>query len=143
MALAAVMEISQEQIKQNALKTTSTKQAAKNRLLAKIKKEIHTENGDLCMICKSEPSIDLMHILPKSLWPEHYTKKWNLILGCRSCHDLFDSSAAYRRKTKLYDKVVKHDSQGAYRYFQMGNVNNDIEYEQLIDNLDKILKIKS
>lgn len=121
------------------MKTKSTKQAAKDRLLAKIKKEIYIENGDSCMICKNEPSVDLMHILPKSIWPEHYTEKWNLILGCRSCHDLFDSSATYRRKTKLYNKVVKHDPQGAYRYFQMSNAINDIDIE-LINNLDKVLK---
>lgn len=70
-----------------------------------------------------------MHILPKSLWPEHYTKKWNLILGCRSCHDIFDSSAAFRRKTGLYDVIKTHDPQGAYKYFQMGNAKEDLKFD--------------
>jgi 5-methylcytosine-specific restriction endonuclease McrA len=103
------------------MKQISTKQAQKNREVARIKKELQEEHGELCMICKSERSTDLMHILPKSIYPEHYTEKWNLALGCRSCHELFDSSAAYRRKTSFYAQVSKHDSHGAYRYFQMHN----------------------
>lgn len=104
------------------MKQTSTKQAKKNRELQRIKKELQQEHGELCMICKSERSSDLMHILPKGIYPEHYTEKWNLALGCRSCHELFDSSAAYRRKTSFYAQVSKHDYHGAYRYFQMHNV---------------------
>jgi len=107
----------------------SKKQAKKNSELAQIKKEITREFGDLCMICRRARATDLMHILPKSIWPEHYTEKWNLIIGCRSCHDMFDSSAAFRRRTGLYEHVKKHDSQGAYKYFQMSNANDDIHME--------------
>lgn len=103
------------------MKQVSTKQAHRNRELSRIKKELYKEHGEMCMICNKERSTDLMHILPKSLWPEYYTEKWNLVLGCRNCHDLFDSSAAYRRKTKLYAQVSQHEPKGAYRYFQMGN----------------------
>lgn len=108
------------------MKQVSTKQAAKNRELARIKKELIELNGDRCMICRMNNCTDLMHLLPRSLFPEYQTSEWNLIVGCRSCHDIFDSSAAFRRKTGLYKHVAKYDQQGAYRYFQMGNVENDI-----------------
>ena len=108
------------------MKQISTKQACKNRKIARIKKELYEENGEKCMICKINPSVDPMHILPRSLFPEHYTEKWNIVLGCRSCHNIFDSSAAFRRKTGLYDQVKKHDPQGAYRYFQISNSENDL-----------------
>jgi len=108
------------------MKQVSTKQAAKNRELARIKKELIEQNGERCMICRMNNGTDLMHILPKSIWPEHYTAEWNFVIGCRSCHDIFDSSAAFRRKTGLYKHVAKYDPQGAYRYFQMSNEENDI-----------------
>lgn len=108
------------------MKQTSNKQAAKNRQILKIKKSLFDEHGEKCMICKINRSSDLMHILPKSLWPEYYTEKWNFILGCRSCHDMFDSSAVFRRKTGLYQHVKKHDENAAWRYFQMNNAENDL-----------------
>lgn len=105
----------------------SKKQAAKNRELAKIKSELVSIYDDKCMICKNSYGSDLMHILPKSLYPEYYTEKWNFIIGCRSCHDMFDSSAAFRRRTGLYNHVKKHDEQAAWKYFQMNNKNTDLE----------------
>ena len=104
----------------------SKKQASKNRELIKIKSDLLLKYGSRCMICKRESGTDLMHILPKSIYPEYYTEKWNFILGCRTCHDMFDSSAVFRRKTGLYQHVKKHDENAAWRYFQMNNAENDL-----------------
>lgn len=111
------------------MRKVSKKQSAKNQELAKIKKALCERYEDICMICRNEKGTDLMHILPKSLWPEYYTSVWNFIIGCRSCHDMFDSSAAYRRKTGLYEHIKKYDSQAAWKYFQMNNAPNDLSIE--------------
>jgi len=109
------------------MRNISKKQSAKNAQIAKIKKELLEKHGYMCMICRKEKGTDLMHILPKSLFPEHYTANWNLIIGCRSCHEIFDSSASFRRKTGLYERVKNYEPQGAWRYFQMNNSDNDIQ----------------
>ena len=108
------------------MKQISKKQAQRNQMLAKIKKELFDKNGGVCMLCKSQKGTDLMHILQKSLYPEYYTSPWNLIIGCRSCHDLFDNSSAFRRKTGLYKQIKIHDEHGAWRYFQMNSKENDL-----------------
>lgn len=104
----------------------SNSQKEKNNELQKIKKALIDRYGKRCMICRINDATDLMHLLPKSIFPEHYTSPWNFVTGCRSCHDLYDSSAAFRRKTGFYEHVKAHDSKGAYRYFQMHNIENDI-----------------
>ncbi len=53
------------------MKQVSKKQAEKNRELSRIKKELVEANGDRCMVCRMNKGTDLMHLLPKSLWPEH------------------------------------------------------------------------
>ncbi len=102
------------------MNSISKKQAAANRLLAKIKKELYEEQGGACIICKRKGlPLDLMHLLPKSIWVEYKTEKWNLALGCRGCHEAYDNSVVNRKKSGLYPRVAAHDKQAADRYFRM------------------------
>lgn len=102
------------------MKTVSPKQARSNALLSKMKLEIYEEQNGACIICKRRGlPLDLMHLLPKSIWVEYKTEKWNLALGCRECHEGYDNSAVNRKKSGLYARVAAHDKKAADRYFRM------------------------
>jgi len=101
------------------MKQVSTKQAAKNRTLAKIKSELIEANGNVCAITGNYGD-DLMHILPKSIWPEYYLEPKNLVIGSRDAHNEFDNSINFRRLQKdLYEQVKEFDELAANRYFGM------------------------
>ena len=59
----------------------SDKQKQKDYTLSKIKKGLIEKHGKTCCICQNECEPDLMHILPKSIYPEHYLNHSNLVLG--------------------------------------------------------------
>ena len=103
-----------------AIKTVSKKQSTKNRKLAMIKKELF-EVAPFCVICRrSGVLLDLMHLLPKGRFPEHYTNRKNLVLGCRECHTLFDDNREFRKQqTKLIEQVEAFDELGANQYFDL------------------------
>jgi len=74
----------------------SKKQQSKNLILSKIKKSLIDESGCTCRICGNYGN-DLMHLMPKSIFPEYYTEPRNLIIGCRSCHQKYDDDVWYRK----------------------------------------------
>lgn len=97
------------------MKKVSDKQAKKNRELKAIKKALDME----CFICKRYGS-DFAHILPKSIFPEHYTNPKNLVVLCRKCHNKFDNNLSFRQKqTKLFNRASEFDKLGAIRYFKL------------------------
>ena len=79
------------------MRQISKKQQSKNLTLSKIKKSLIDESGCTCRICGNYGN-DLMHLMPKSIFPEYYTEPRNLIIGCRSCHDLYDNNILFRRQ---------------------------------------------
>lgn len=96
------------------MRAKSKKQAQKDRVLGEIKKNL----PPYCEICGKHTNLDLCHILPKSVWPEHYTNPLNLCGFCRECHRKFDDSINFRTlQEKLYDRVKSFDERAAYRYF--------------------------
>jgi len=97
------------------MKQVSKKRAALNRKLAKIRSELPTQ----CEIC-GRPASDLAHMLPRSLYGEYYTEKWNCHALCRECHNKFDADPAFRQQqTKLYNEVKQHDPKAAARHFKI------------------------
>jgi len=95
------------------MKKVSTKQATRNREVAKIKANM----PNFCCLCSQIP-VDASHLLPKSEYPEHYTAKWNIVPLCRSCHERYDSDREFRREqTELVELVSQHDQLAANRYF--------------------------
>lgn len=101
------------------MKKISTKQAAKNRTLMKIKRMMN----DRCYFCGMK-GCDLMHILPRSIFGEYMCEEWNLIIGCRSCHELFDGNREFRRnQPDLFERVLemvdKKDDGMVRKYFGM------------------------
>ena len=74
----------------------SNSQKKKNSAVAKIKRDLLEESGNVCRLCGGYGN-DLMHILPKSIYPEYYSEPRNLIIGCRSCHVSFDDNLLFRQ----------------------------------------------
>ena len=82
----------------------SRKQASDNRILAKIKAGM----SPICVICGGQ-GCDLMHILSRARFPQYCTKEWNLVIGCREHHNLFDNNIYFRKEQKhLYDRVINN-----------------------------------
>ena len=97
------------------MKKISSKQAAKLREFNIVKKEL----SQTCCIC-GQRAVDAAHIFPRSLFPEYYTERWNIVPMCRSCHNSFDNDLSFRQKqTGLYDRVKENDPQAAYKYFKI------------------------
>ena len=96
------------------MKQISAKQQQRNKELQKIKNNLEKK----CFLC-GKPANDLAHILPKSLYPEYYTEKRNLIILCRQCHDKFDNNIEFRQqKIELYNIAKQINKQAAIRYFK-------------------------
>ena len=101
------------------MRNVSKKQAVKNRTLAKIKSELIETSGNVCVITGNYGD-DLMHLLPKSIYPEYYLEPRNLVIGSRDAHNEFDNSINFRRlQTALYEQVKEFDELAANRYFGM------------------------
>lgn len=97
------------------MRKVSSKQSIRNREVVKIKANL----PNFYCLCGQRP-VDAAHLLPKSEYPEHYTKEWNIVPLCRSCHDRYDSNREFRRKQKKLVEIVKeHDPLAANRYFDL------------------------
>lgn len=96
------------------MRKKSKKQILKDRTIGEIKKNL----PPICEIGGKHTQGDAAHLLPKSVWPEHYTNPLNIVLLCRECHNQYDSSMNFRKlQKKLYERVKSFDERGAYRYF--------------------------
>ena len=72
--------------------TTKKLSSKKRTILAlnqKHKKELQIINQNRCFFCGLNAH-DLVHIFPVSLFPKYDKEEWNHILGCRTCHIIFD-----------------------------------------------------
>lgn len=97
------------------MKQISTKQAQCNREIAKIKENLPS----YCVIC-GKPAVDAAHLVPKSMYPEHYTNPLNIVGLCRECHNRYDNDLSFRRKQKrLIERVKSFDECAANRYFRL------------------------
>lgn len=99
------------------MRQVSKKQAKKNSILAKIKRNLPKR----CHI-SGLPGDDLAHVIPKSIFPEYYCEEWNLIILNRDVHNEYDGDRDFRRKqTDLYERAfknVKEEDKGrVMRYF--------------------------
>lgn len=98
------------------MRKKSKKQILKDRTIGEIKKNL----PPICEICGKYTQGDLCHILPKSIWCEHYTNPLNLIIMCRYCHNQFDNSVAFRKlQHKIIERVKSFDERAAIRYFKL------------------------
>ncbi len=97
------------------IRSISKAQAKKNREITKIKKSL----SPICFIC-GQSGNDLMHLLPKSIYPEHYVNPLNLVIGCRICHDLYDNDISFRQQQdKIFNRICEFDKRGAIKYFRL------------------------
>lgn len=112
----------------------STSQAKKNYLIAKNKEKRLNELGwEICECCEKPTDTDLAHIIPKSIRPDLYTEYENNFLGCRRCHDAWDSQEVFtvrkfRNLVKLLDYVERNDTKRFL--FLMEKFNNQIQYSK-------------
>lgn len=97
------------------MKQISSKQAQRNRKVMQIKQNLPST----CAIC-GRPAVDAAHLVPKSLYPEHYTNPLNIVGLCRECHNKYDNSLAFRKRQKrLIERVRSFDECAANRYFRL------------------------
>ncbi|MFT0497803.1 HNH endonuclease [Bacteroides thetaiotaomicron] len=97
------------------MKQVSSKQAQRNREVAKIKQSL----SPFCAIC-GKPAVDAAHLIPKSMYPEHYTNPQNIVGLCREYHNRYDNNLAFRRRQKrLIERVKSFDECAANRYFRL------------------------
>lgn len=97
------------------MKQVSSKQAQRNREVAKIKQSL----SPFCAIC-GKPAVDAAHLIPKSMYPEHYTNPQNIVGLCRKCHNRYDNNLAFRQRQKrLIERVKSFDECAANRYFHL------------------------
>lgn len=97
------------------MKQVSNKQAQRNREVANIKKLL----PPYCVIC-GRPMSDAAHLVPRSMYPEHYTNPLNIVGLCRECHNKYDNNLAFRQKQKrLIERVKSFDECAANRYFHL------------------------
>ena len=102
------------------MKQVSSKQAQRNREVAKIKQSL----SPFCVIC-GKPAVDAAHLVPKSMYPEHYTNPQNIVGLCRECHNRYDNNLAFRQRQKrLIERVKSFDECAANRYFHLRIVIN-------------------
>lgn len=97
------------------MRKVSKKQTLKNREVAKIKSNLPS----FCRICGRQGH-DAAHLLPKSVFPEHYTNPLNIVVLCRTCHRRFDDDKSFRKmQVELFKQACSIDERGAIRYFGM------------------------
>ena len=87
------------------MKKVSTKQAQKNRELARI----NAQKPDFCIVCGMPiyRESDLMHLLPKSIYGKYYTEPMNLWKAHRGCHRLYDDHKLFRMQQKHIIDIVR------------------------------------
>lgn len=97
------------------MRQLSKKQSAINRELTRIKSNL----PPVCCICHRHTNApQLMHLLPRSLYPEHIIEPWNLRIGCPECHNHYDNDRSFRKQQKeIVETVRQHDELAANRYF--------------------------
>lgn len=97
------------------MKQISSKQAQRNRKIINIKQNLPAT----CAIC-GKPAVDAAHLVPKSMYPEHYTNPLNIVGLCRECHNRYDNNLSFRQRQKrLIERVKSFDECAANRYFRL------------------------
>ena len=97
------------------MKNKSKKQVQRDREVKRIKQTLPQS----CAIC-GKIGIDAAHLLPKSVYPEHYTNPLNIVLLCRECHQKYDNNLAFRKQqTKLINRVKLFDEKAANRHYDL------------------------
>ena len=98
------------------MKQVSRKQSKINRTLRDIKLKLAYES-ERCRLCGAK-AVDLAHLLPRSLYPEHQTEEWNVTLLCRRCHVRFDSDKEFRQSSGLGEHIKNIDIKAYNRYYE-------------------------
>lgn len=112
------------------MKQISNKQAQRNREIARIKQSLPST----CAIC-GKSAVDAAHLVPKSIYPEHYTNPLNIVGLCRECHNKYDNNLTFRQNQKrLIERVKSFDECAANRYFHL----YELETREPILEKDKI-----
>lgn len=97
------------------IKKESERHKERKKEVAKIKSTLEKK----CVICGLYGN-DAAHLLPKSLFEQHYTDKRNIVIMCRKHHNLYDNSLEYRQKqTELFKRACEINEKDARKYFRL------------------------
>jgi len=95
-------------LKRTKLNKVSSSQVIKTRNVSKYKKALIRRVGERCFICGKNTHVDLVHIIRRSYSSVLYDSERNMILGCRTCHELFDDGdASQLLKYKSFTAILK------------------------------------
>lgn len=102
------------------MKQKSDKQKKIDRIIAKSKHQLIRDNDNICMICGKYSTVQLAHLLPKSIYPEYYTLHENHALFCQECHYLYDNDIQFRQNQEnFYKQICSFDKMAADKYFKL------------------------
>jgi hypothetical protein len=96
------------------MKRISDRQKRKNMTIAKIKRDLIEETGNVCRICGNYGN-ETAHLLPKGgQYCQYYTEPRNLVILCHSCHVLYDNDILFRReqeslKSQILEFAFQHE----------------------------------
>lgn len=89
----------------NRIRSQTTKKAAQNREIARIKGEWQKERR-VCFFC-GKPFDDVVHVIRRAYSDDLYSDIQNLIPGCRTCHTTFDDGPREKvRQLQNLNKVL-------------------------------------
>lgn len=107
------------------MRKVSEKQKRKNALLNGLKNtiiiyQVNYQGYTSCCICGCPTwNNDLIHLLPRSIYPQYYQKIENIGFAHRECHKKYDDDPEFRSKQEhLYKQVASFDKQAADKYFR-------------------------
>jgi hypothetical protein len=99
------------------MRKVSTKQAARNREVARIK----ATKPDTCIFCKGYCKHgDGVHLMNKNIFQQYYTEPANIWKGHRECHTKFDDGTKEYRATFAHIVEIVRSfatKEEVYQYF--------------------------
>lgn len=109
----------------------SSKQKSAEAIIQKEKRRKISKMGNRCIFCRKHVAhVDLVHIIRRSYSEALKINKRNMVLGCRTCHDMFDNGDALRlsKYTTFEPLLNRMKSLDEYYYnrFKRKRIDKDV-----------------
>jgi 5-methylcytosine-specific restriction endonuclease McrA len=82
----------------------------------------HIQANGECIACGSRDELQVHHVLPFRLWPEHELDPGNLVTLCQRCHIVF----GHLGNTRAFNPLVRQD---AARYLARVKARPDTKFK--------------
>ena len=113
------------------MKRQSDKQKKHNAIISKIKAKKIAKMGRRCIFCRNTfNDVDLVHIIRRSYSEALKADERNMVLGCRTCHAIFDDGdASGLLKYPTFEPILnrmKSLDEPYYNRFKRKRIDKDI-----------------